>query len=169
MIEKQKIFTTISKSVGSLTSPSLKASEFYAQIDKLSINTHIHGKVECLNDIKLSIKPDSYDWISNSNHKNKKKIICGETKYFYDYYTRRMFNGVVWHNINNMWWVISGGKLKNICANDLFDFEKSMPKRKPVSKNEVESLLSKFEKKRDYIRCANILKQHQKSQPVLQD
>jgi hypothetical protein len=48
-------------------------------INKCNTNTHIHGKVSCLNDIKLDIIESSYDYQVNSNDKNGKKIICGET------------------------------------------------------------------------------------------
>jgi len=57
---------------------NLSPEEFI--IDKLKINPHIHGKVECLNDIKLAITPDKHDWYYNSDDKNKKKIICGDNK-----------------------------------------------------------------------------------------
>lgn len=139
---------------------NLSPEEFI--IHKLKINPHIHGKVECLNDIKLSITPDTYDWKCNSNDQNKKKIICGETKYFYDYYNNRLSYGVVWHNINNMWWVISGGKLRNIASFNLFDFEIGLPRRKPADDNHIDRLLKKFEGKKDYQRCANIQKHHQR-------
>jgi hypothetical protein len=127
-------------------------------INKLQNNTHIHGKVTSLNDIKLDITPDKYDWKHNSNDKNQKKIICGETKCFYDYYTRRLSCGVAWHNINNMWWVICNGVLRNIAACELFDFEQSLPRRKPLNQREVAQLLNKFEDKREYDRCVGIKK-----------
>ena len=125
-------------------------------IDNLRINDHIHGKVTCLNDIKIDIKDDSYDATHNSTDKNGKRIICGETKYYYDYRTRRLSCGVVWHHINNMWWVIGGGKLRNIASFNLFDFDKSLPRRKPISNEGIEKLLSRFERIKDYNRCLQI-------------
>jgi hypothetical protein len=129
-------------------------------INKLKVNRHIHGEIDCLNDIKNSITTESYDWKHNSNDKNKKKIVCGETKYFYDYHTKRLSCGVVWHNINNMWWVICNGKLLNIASFELFDYEKSLPKRKAVNENYISRLLKTYESKRDYKRCIAIQQYH---------
>lgn len=123
-------------------------------------NRHIHGDVECLEDIKKAITPDSYNWTNNSNDKNKKKIVCGETKYFYDHRTKRLVCGVVWHNINNMWWVICGGKLRNIAAHDLFDYEPGMPKRKPIDASYIEKLLNKFAEQKNYKKCVQIQEFH---------
>lgn len=128
-------------------------------INKLKINTHIHGKIECLEDIKRSITEDTYDYKYNSNDANGKKIICGNIKYFYDYHTRRLSVGTVWHNINNMWWVIVNGQKYNIAAFDLFDFDSKLPKRKPADKIELSLLISKFERKKDYLKCHFLKKQ----------
>lgn len=131
-------------------------------INKLKINSHIHGKINCLNDIKDSITTDSYDWKHNSNDKNKKKIICGEVKYFYDYFNKRLSYGVVWHNINNMWWVICSGKLRNIASFDLFDYEKGLPSRKSVDENYISRLLEKYESEKNYKKCMNIQDYHKR-------
>lgn len=124
-------------------------------INKCNNNTHIHGKVTCLNDIKLAITESSYDYTVNSNDKNGKKIICGETKYFYN--NRTLEYGVAWHNINNMWWVISGGKLRNISSGNLFDFDSRLPRKKPVSKERIESLLKNLSFKKEFLKCHKIL------------
>lgn len=99
------------------------------------------------------------------NDKNKKKIICGETKFFYNY-NNRLSYGIVWHNINNMWWVISGGKLYNVACFDLFDYEYGMPRRKPADDNYIDRLLKKHESQKDYQKCANIQKFHQRKLSV---
>lgn len=125
-------------------------------IKKLKINKHIHGEVNCLNDIKNSITQDSYNWEHNSDDRDNKKIVCGETKYFYDYYNKRLACGIVWHNINNMWWVICGNKLRNIASYNLFDYEKSLPRRTPADDSDIDRLLRKYESKKDYKRCMNI-------------
>lgn len=124
-------------------------------INKCNTNTHIHGKVSCLNDIKLDITESSYNYQVNSNDKNGKKIICGETKYFYN--NRTLECGIAWHNINNMWWVISGGKLRNISSFSLFDFDSSLPRKKPVSKERMESLLKNLSQKKEFLKCHKIL------------
>ena len=126
-------------------------------INKLKINNHIHGKVECLDDIKKDMeRPDSYNSQQNSWDKNKKRIICGELKYFYDYQNKRLSCGIVWHNINNMWWVIASGRLRNIASFELFDFDKSLSKRKSLTESKVESLLDKFTKTKEFNRCSAI-------------
>lgn len=125
-------------------------------INKLKINKHIHGDVNCLNDIKLSIDKDSYNYIHNSNDKNGKKIICGDVKYFYDYYNRRLSVGVAWHNINNMWWLIVNKKKYNIASFELFDFDPNLPRRKKVSQSELKRLLKKYEGQKDYLKCHQI-------------
>jgi len=134
-----------------------KLSAIESIIDNLKVNTHIHGNVNCLEDIKIDMQKDNYNSQHNSTDKNKKKITCGEIKYFYDYSTKRLMCGEVWHHINNMWWVISGGINRNISAFNLFDFDPSLPKRKPISKDGIESLLSVFEKTKDYKKCLSIM------------
>ncbi len=126
-------------------------------IYKLKNNTHIHGEVKCLNDIKLSITEDSYDYKSNSNDANKKKIICGDLKYFYDCRTKRLSCGIAWHNINNMWWIISAGNLRNIASFKLFDFSPELTRREELSKEEkvqrLHTELKREEKNQNYLRC----------------
>lgn len=125
-------------------------------IDNLRINQHIHGKVSCLNDIAIDMQKDNYNSKTNSTDANGKKILCGEVKYYYDPITNRLSCGVVWHNINNMWWVISGNVLRNIPMWGLFDYSPTLTRRKPVSVEKLENVLKKFEQKRDYKRCLSI-------------
>ena len=133
-------------------------------IHSLKNNTHIHGQVNCLEDIKLSMKEDSYDYLRNSNDKNDKKIICGDKKYFYDYYTKRLCCGIAWHHINNMWWIISNNQLHNIACFRLFDYEPNLPRREKIEMNEnkIDNLLKYYEEKKDYLRCHIILKHFDK-------
>lgn len=53
----------------------MSPSEFI--LNELKDNRHIHGNCLSLDDLKNSIKEDSYDYKFNSNDKNGKKIICG--------------------------------------------------------------------------------------------
>lgn len=131
-------------------------------INKLNNNTHIHGEVICLNDITLSIKEDSYNYMHNSNDQNKKKIICGDKKYFYSSETKRLSCGIVWHNINNMWWIISGGKLYNKASFELFDFDKNLPKRQKISEYKYNSLIAYYSGKKDFLKCHKINVYNQK-------
>lgn len=119
-------------------------------------NTHVHGKVECLEDIKNYITKDNHNYGRNSDDKNKKKIICGQVKYFYDYHTKRLSRGVVWHNINNMWWVIVGKELRNVAAFELFDYEPGMPRRNPVEARQIKRLLEKFQNEFNFEKCISI-------------
>jgi hypothetical protein len=132
-------------------------------IKKEKDNPHVHGEINCLNDIKESLTNNNYNCGSNSDDKNKKKIICGETKYFYDY-NRRLSCGIAWHNINNMWWVICGNKLNNVASFNLFDYEKDLPRRKPVNQDFIDRLLRKYEVKKDYQKCLNIQNYYKKKQ-----
>lgn len=122
-------------------------------IDKLKGNSHIHGIVNSLEDIKNSITEDSYNYQQNSNDRDNKKIICGQTKYFYDWQTRRLSKGIVWHNINNMWWVISGKSLHNKAAHELFDYDTRLPRREKIDEHQLNKLISKFAEKRDFGKC----------------
>lgn len=124
---------------------------------KLRVNSHIHGEVNCLDDIKKSITPDSYNFKHNSNDANNKKITCGDLKYFYHWKTKRLSCGIVWHNINNMWWVLYGNHEKsNIASFNLFDFNSSLPKREPVTPRQIDRLLERYSAKKDYKRCMHI-------------
>ena len=105
-----------------------------------------------------------YDHSQNSNDRNKKKINCGELKYFYGY-DKHLVCGRVYHNINNMWWVLSGGERTNMASFELFDYN-GEPRRKQLTKeqkiNRLESELKRYESKKNYIRCISINKQIEK-------
>lgn len=62
-----------------------------------------------------------YDRQRNSTDRDNKQIISGQVKYFRDY-NGRLVRGMVYHNINNMWWVlINDFKYSNEAAFRLFD------------------------------------------------
>lgn len=49
----------------------------------------------------------------------------GETKYFRDW-SGYLLRGKVYHNINNMWWVLlADGKVRNVACFDLFDLKET--------------------------------------------
>ena len=135
-------------------------------LNTLKVNPHIHGVVNCLDDINKSIKPGGYDYEYNSKDKNKKHITCGDVKYYYDSSTKRLFCGTVWHHINSMWWVISGNTWRNISASELFDYSPQLPKKKQITKPEVDRLLQKFEANKDYIACQKIKVFYEKFYPM---
>lgn len=128
-------------------------------------NTHIHGQnIKCLEDIGVYMASESgrHNRENNSKDANKKQITCGETKYFYDYYNKKLSRGIVYHHINNMWWVLVNGKSYNISSFDLFDLTPETPFKKPISLeskiNRMERELKKLEEKREYIKCINLNK-----------
>jgi|GEM_PF-1440548 len=105
-----------------------------------------------------------YDHTQNSSDRDKKKINCGELKYFYDY-DKRLKCGRVYHNINNMWWVLSTDDYHNKSSYELFDYS-GESRRKQLTKeqkiNRLESELNRYESKKNYLRCMSINKQIEK-------
>jgi hypothetical protein len=100
-----------------------------------------------------------YDHSQNSSDRDKKKINCGELKYFYGY-GKRLKCGKIYHNINNMWWVLLPcGNVDNISSFKLFDFN-GESRRKELTKeekiNRLEKELKKHESNKNYIRCISI-------------
>ncbi len=120
-------------------------------LNKEAANTHIHGGPTTLLGIKEYITEDNHNWHYNSDDANKKKIVCRDNKCFYE--GGNLHQGVAWHNINNMWWVICGNQLHNVASFYLFDYKEGTPRRKPADANKMERLLKKFEAARDYKRC----------------
>lgn len=125
-------------------------------IQKEKINSHVHGKgIENIEDISVIVNqyPDNH----NNLDANKKRIISGEMKYFYDRRTKRLSCGIAIHNINNMWWVLNNGNRQNIASFDLFDYSPDLPKRNQSRKTQIlKEKLSVLEKQRDYRRCEKI-------------
>ncbi len=134
-------------------------------------NTHIHGKnINCLDDIRIYMESEagSYNRGHNSKDKDGKQITCGDIKYFYHYLTNRLSRGIVYHHINNMWWVLVHGKRYNKASFDLFDLSPETPTRKKLSKeaqiNRMEKQLKILEGKRLYDKCIQLNKSIQKIQ-----
>lgn len=124
-------------------------------IDSNNTNLHVHGaRIEKLDDLKALMEDYRQDY--NILDKNKKQIICGDRKCFYDG-NGRIAIGTAYHHINSMWWMVVNGKSHNISAGDLFDFYPEVPKREPLTKNEkiqrLHSELKKAEGKMNYERC----------------
>ena len=134
-----------------------KLTDIEAIIKSNNDNLHVHGRIESLDDLKGVMK--KYDLSCNSTDANKKQIICGDMKCFYDY-NKHIAIGKAYHNINNMWWVIVNGKRYNKASFELFDPYPEMPKRKPLKYEEfiqrLHTELRKFEEKKDYERCIQL-------------
>lgn len=78
------------------------------------------NKIQSLSEVDGMMS--EYDHGRNSFDRDKKIIKCGEAKYFRDHSTGRLMRGIAYHNINNMWWVITSRfTLRNMGASDLFD------------------------------------------------
>lgn len=133
-------------------------------IQKLQENKHIHGDIQSLEQlctvVNEKIESDPYFGKYNAKDQNNKTILCGELKHFYDY-RRRLRCGIAYHNINNMWWVISGGDMFNKACFDLFDYDPELPKKEPIRRGQYENLITKFLNEKNYLKC-HILEQRKK-------
>lgn len=78
------------------------------------------NKIQSLSEIEGMMS--DYDHKCNSFDREKKIIKCGQVKYFRDSVTGCLMRGVAYHNINNMWWVITSRyTLRNLACFELFD------------------------------------------------
>ncbi|MFN3802617.1 hypothetical protein [Belliella pelovolcani] len=140
----------------------LSAIEFI--LDKESRNTHIHGGAKSLDEIALYMESEyaeEYQSKHNLRDKNKNLIYCGETKFFIDYRTKRVFKGIVYHNINNMWWVLlPDGVLRNIACFELFDWNPAYANKRVLGDHHqiklLDSITEKALKDRDYKKVSKI-------------
>ena len=68
----------------------------------------------------------------NAMDRDKQLLVNGQRRWFYGGYASgygNLFSGTVFSNINNMWWVVSGGEVRNIGSSDLFTWNPGMPRR----------------------------------------
>jgi hypothetical protein len=88
-------------------------------VDHCQEVTWHHENVESLDDIAGSMS--DYDHGYNSKDRDGTKLECGRVKYFRDY-NGRLSRGAAYHNINNMWWVITNNTtVRNVASFELFD------------------------------------------------
>lgn len=116
------------------------------------------ANVKTLEDVAPNMRP--YNQGRDSNDRDGKRINCGEVKYFYGY-DGYLHRGIVYHNLNNMWWVIENDSVfSNKACFELFD-RTDEPIRKVLNKeNKLDKLkaeLNKQIKAENFIRC-NIIK-----------
>lgn len=114
--------------------------------------------VKTLEDVAPNMRP--YNQGRDSNDRDGKRINCGEVKYFYSY-DGYLHRGIVYHNLNNMWWVIENDTVySNKACFELFD-RKNEPIRKALNpEKKLEKLkaeLNRQIKEENFIRC-NIIK-----------
>lgn len=137
--------------------------------DKENRNKHIHDGAQTFSEIAEYVENDKLKslergWGVNRNYidANGKEIKCGDVKYFYSWKNGNRFcRGTVWHNINNMWWVImADGTLNNKASFDLMDFDKKMIGRKPIPKGRqierLENEIKNWVDKKNFRKCAEI-------------
>lgn len=75
----------------------------------------------------------------NNKDRDKKIIYNGETKYFRDY-RGRLKRGKVYHNINNMWWVVlNDTEYTNEACFSLFDASGEEFKNRRIQKNKKQA------------------------------
>lgn len=88
---------------------------------KLDYVESCHRAQKTMDEFSLSDLDGITSQHSNSTDRDKKTIYNGQIKYF-RHWNGRLMRGKVYHNINNMWWVIINKKeYKNIASFDLFD------------------------------------------------
>lgn len=126
-------------------------------------NTHIHGGAKSLEEIKqyLIDRPETY----NQKDRDGKMMFGGELKYYYGW-GKILKCGIVHHNINNMWWVLTpDGERNNIASFNLFDYSgesKRLQLTKEQKINRLEKELKKFEGLKNYGKCIIINKEIEK-------
>lgn len=103
------------------TEPFLKTSEEKIKYDFMKSWHHKQSDMNFnLSDLNGTTVEDY-----NNKDRDKKIIYNGQTKYFRDY-KGYLMRGTVYHNINNMWWVIiNKDKYYNIASFELFDLTKN--------------------------------------------
>ena len=167
-LESKKIELEVNKILnflGDYENHDIKRTAQEEIIFKKLENKHTHPGVDSIE--KLCEYVNNKEDNNNYFDADKKRIICGNIKYFYDYHKgKRLCCGIAYHNINNMWWVVTpDGNKRNIASFELFDYE-GQPRRKELTKeqkiNRLESELKKYESKKNYIRCMSINKQIEK-------
>lgn len=147
------------KSLGVKVEIEKHLSDIEHILERENENTHIHHPtkpITSLDELKELIASNDSVSAYNAKDANDKLMECGQEKYFYDY-NDRLAKGIVYHNINNMWWVIVNGKSYNKCCRDFFD-KPEVIKRKlsltiPQQVERLNQELVKCEKKQDYVRC----------------
>ena len=79
----------------------------------------------------------------NSTDRDKKTLCNGEIKYFRDW-SGYLCRGRIYHNINNMWWVIVDARaVRNIADFALFDLRPEDPRRRIKAHRPPESFIQR--------------------------
>lgn len=121
---------------------------------------HKRKNISSLEDAQLTLS--DYDLSQNNNDRDRKKIMCGELKYFYSY-DGYLHRGIVYHNLNNMWWVIENDiTLSNKASFELFDRTNEPIRRVLDGKKKLEKLMAERGRQiqaENFLRCNSIQKE----------
>lgn len=127
-------------------------------LEKESINKHIHGGPKTIEELSeyVNFKEDYYFNTYNRISAEKRKILSGQRVYFYSWAMgNRLCVGTAIHNINNMWWVISGGILHNVACFELYLDISRIPLKNPRlckrAEDRIEQKMIKMASERDYV------------------
>jgi hypothetical protein len=118
---KQRLTAFIAERVGCFYTTADKPTEAAGRLlHNFQTTSFTRSKIQSLSEIEGMM--EDYDHRCNSFDRDKKIIKCGEIKYFRDSLTGRLMRGIAYHNINNMWWVITSRyTLRNLASFELFD------------------------------------------------
>lgn len=124
-------------------------------LDRFRTSSFTRNGIQSLSEIDSFM--DEYNRSYNSIDHNKVQIKNGELKYFYNH-KRVLTRGIVYHNINNMWWVIlNDTEVTNEACQRLFDFVPGLPLKKelttPEKVQKLHTALKQSEAKQKYERC----------------
>jgi hypothetical protein len=109
-------------------------------------------------DVSNECRPDMQPY--NRKDQDGVELTNGMTRYFFGW-NGELMRGVVYHNINNMWWVIAGKQVTNVSSGDLFSYDPVRCRPRYQSRGMVSRMRRKLEgalRTRDY-RLAEILTQ----------
>lgn len=131
---------------------------------KESSHNRDENKLEELGLDGIMFQMSGHDHTQNSSDRDKKKINCGELKYFYDY-DKRLKCGRVYHQLNNRWYVLCSGDLNYVSAWELFDYNGESRRKQLTTEqkiNRLESKLREYGNDKNYFKCMSINKQIEK-------
>lgn len=158
-LEVSKLLSMFSKEILNYHDGKLTAEEKILKNKKESSHNRDKAKLDELGLDGIVYQMSEYDHNQNSRDRNKKKISCGDEKYYYS--RKTLVKGKVYHQLNNHWYVLSG-ELDYVSSFELFDYD-GQPRRKQLKTeekiNRLESELRKHESNKNYLRCMAINKQ----------
>ena len=105
--------------------------------------------IQVLKDFPIPTPKESY----NRKDKEGQELSSGDIRYAYSFHGE-LIKGVVKHNINNMWWLITPSNYYNIYSGDLFSsMEGKSIKKRPEAMERLKTELSKAIKEENFERC----------------